>query len=79
MEYKTKDFYLSALLLSKGFKMIGSEKKTERTVFFIFEYEDYSDLNDILTDFINMTATVNVKKFVFSLNTIRAELSKHRD
>jgi uncharacterized protein (UPF0332 family) len=79
MEYKTKDFYLSALLLSEGYKLINSEKHKGNVVYFIFDCDNQEKLQNILSDFINMTATTNVKKFVVSINQIRNELSKHKD
>lgn len=78
MEYETKDFYLASLLLNEGFELIGSKKKTENTVFFIFQNHDQEKLNKLLTDFINKTVMVNLKSFTWSLNIIRNELSKHR-
>jgi hypothetical protein len=78
MEYKTKDFYLSALLFNEGFNLIGSEKHGENTVFFIFENNDEKKLNNLLTEFINKTVMVNLKNFVWSVNSIRNELSKYK-
>lgn len=77
-EYKTKDFYLASLLLCEGFNLIGSEQRTENTVFFVFENDNDEKLNQLLTEFINKTVMVNLKSFTWSLSLIRNELSKYK-
>jgi len=76
-EYKTKDFYLSALLLSNNFKLVGSERHDSKTIYFIFNNHDDNLLKQLLSDFININAIVNVKKFVIAQNAIRTELNKY--
>jgi len=76
--YKTKDFYLSALLYVNGFKLIDSEFNGINTVYFIFENNDDEKLNQLLTDFINKTVSVNLKSFVHAITIMRYELNKYR-
>ena len=75
--YKTKDFYLSALLMCNGFKMIGSEKQ-ERAVFFEFENDNEELLSNLLNDFVNYEAHVNLGKLVKSTSILRRELDKYK-
>jgi hypothetical protein len=76
--YTTKDFYLSSLLMSNGFKLINSEKKIEG-VYFIFENFNEELLNKLLDDFINCKAMVNMRKFTSSLSRLRKELDKYKN
>ena len=76
--YKTKDFYLSALLYVNDFKLIDSEFDGINTVYFIFENDNEDKLGSLLTEFINKTANVNLKKYVYATSVIRSELNKYR-
>lgn len=76
-KYLTKDFYLSALLMGHGFRLIDSESKQEG-VYFILENKDDELLNTLLTDFVNYQATVNLKKFTSAMARLRKELDKHK-
>lgn len=77
MEYETKDFYLSVLLLTKGFKFNRSQKQDDG-VHFWFEYENPVEFADTLNEFINCTATVNLRKYTKNVAFMRRELDKHR-
>lgn len=73
--YKGKDFYLCCMLKSYGFNHVGSEKKSEG-VYFIFEYEDEKQelLDNLLDDYINYRAMVNMRKFTKAMAFLREEL-----
>lgn len=75
--YKTKDFYLAALFVCNGFKLVGSNKQREG-VYFEFESKDDKLLQETISDFVNCKAMVNLKKFTSAIVTIRKELDKHR-
>lgn len=75
--YKTKDFYLAALLMCKGFRMNGSNKEPH-AVYFQFEYSDESKLQEIINEFVNYEAYVNLGKLVKMQALLRRELDKHR-
>jgi hypothetical protein len=79
MTYKTKDFYLACLLKASDYKFIGSEKHSENTVFFIFEYENETELRLLVDRFINMEAMANVRKFTYAMSDLRDELNKYKD
>jgi len=72
--YKTKDFYLSCALKSKGFEVVGTEKH-DKTVHFIFKNHDDALLKKILTEFINMELDVNLKKYTFAMKDLRLMLN----
>jgi hypothetical protein len=75
--YKTKDFYLAALLMCKGFKMTGSHKEPN-AVYFQFEHSDEDKLQQTVNDFVNHEAYVNLGKLVKVQALLRRELDKHR-
>jgi len=76
--YKTKDFYLTALFLSYGFKLVDSEKKPEG-VYFEVEIHDNNLLRKLINDFVNYTATVNLGKLTRSTTILKKELDKHKN
>lgn len=76
--YKTKDFYLAALFMCKGYKMIGSHKETH-AVYFHIEYRDDTRLQTIINDFVNHEAYVNLGKLVKMQSLLRRELDKYKN
>jgi hypothetical protein len=75
--YKTKDFYLAALLMCKGFKLTGSNKETN-AVYFHISYENEEKLQAIVNQFVNYEAYVNLGKLVKIQALLRRELDKHK-
>lgn len=75
--YKTKDFYLAALFMSKGYKMTGSHKEPN-AVYFHIEYSNDESLQEIINDFVNHEAYVNLGKLVKMQAILRRELDKYR-
>lgn len=75
--YKTKDFYLAALLICKGFKLTGSHKEPH-AVYFHIEHNDESKLQELINQFVNFEAYVNLGKLVKVQGLLRRELDKHR-
>ena len=75
--YKTKDFYLTALFMCKGFKLIGSNKEPN-AVYFHIEYKDETKLQETINDFVNHEAYVNLGKLVKMQSLLRRELDKYR-
>lgn len=75
--YKTKDFYLAALFMCKGFKMTGSNKEPN-AVYFHFEYQDETKLQQTISEFVNHEAYVNLGKLVKIQALLRRELDKYR-
>ena len=75
--YETKDFYLAAFLMCKGYKFVGSHNTT-KGVYFHFQYENKDKLNSLLNLFVNHQALVNMSKFVKIQGFLRHELDKYR-
>ena len=75
--YKTKDFYLAALFMCKGFKLVGSHKEPN-AVYFQFEYQDETKLQQVINEFVNYEAYVNLGKLTKVQALLRRELDKHR-
>lgn len=76
-EYSTKDFYLGVLLLTEGFRLDHSYK-TQEGVYFVFEVLDTNKLNDLIHDFLNFKATVNMRRFTSSMTRLRREIDSHK-
>jgi hypothetical protein len=76
-EYETKDFYLGVLLLTEGFRLDHSIKRSEG-VYFVFEILDDSKLRDTINDFLNYKATVNMRRFTSAITRLRKEIDKHK-
>lgn len=76
-QYETKDFYLGVLLLTEGFRLDHSYK-TQEGVYFVFEVLDANKLNNIISDFLNFRATVNMRRFTSSMTRLRKEIDSHK-
>lgn len=75
--YETKDFYLGVLLLTEGFRLDHSYKSTEG-VYFVFEVIDDTKLNNLISDFLNFRATVNMRRFTSAMTRLRKEIDSHK-
>lgn len=73
----TMDFYFTALLMSKGFKLLGSEKH-EKGVVFIVQNLNEELYQKLQSDFSNHNAYVNMSKFVKNTARLRNELDKYK-
>lgn len=74
--FKTKDFYFACALKSEGFKLLGTEKQ-DSVVYFNFLIHDKLKLDDLLKEFLNMTLTVNMKKFTWAMADLRKYFNKN--
>ena len=75
--YTTKDFYLTVLLMTNGFKLIGSEQKDNGVHFHIENKNDVS-LRKLIDQFINFEAVVNMGKMLKCTTLLRKELDKYK-
>lgn len=75
--YETKDFYLGVLLVTEGFRLDHSYK-TKQGVYFVFEVIDDMKLQKTIDDFLNYTATVNMRRFTSSIVRLRKELDSYK-
>lgn len=76
--YETKDFYLSVLLLTEGFRLDNSYK-TQEGVYFVFEVIDDIKLQKTISDFLNYKATVNMRRFTSAMTRLRKEIDSHKN
>ncbi|MFI2856767.1 DUF5659 domain-containing protein [Paenibacillus sp. JSM ZJ436] len=76
--YVTKDFYLSVLLMSNGFELVGSEKK-KNGVHFHIQYDNSELLRELIDQFINMEAVINMSLMVKNTAQLRRELDKYKN
>lgn len=74
--YKTKDFYFSCVLLSNNFKLIKSERDSEKnTVFFFFDItKQENKKNELMDAYVNQTCLVNVKPFTWAIKVLKNEI-----
>jgi hypothetical protein len=75
--YQTKDFYLAALFMCKGFRLSGSHKEPN-AVYFQIEYDNEEKLQAVINQFVNYEAYVNLGKLVKVQSLLRRELDKHK-
>lgn len=75
--YETKDFYLSVLLLTEGFRLDHSYK-TQEGIYFVFEVLDEIKLQKLISDFLNYKATVNMRRFTSAMTRLRKEIDSHK-
>lgn len=75
--YETKDFYLGVLLVTEGFRLDHSFK-TGQGVYFVFEVLDENKLQNIINNFLNYTATVNMRRFTSAIVKLRKEIDLHK-
>ena len=76
-KYETKDFYLGVLLLTEGFRLDHSYK-TQEGVYFVFEVLDENKLNNLISNFLNYKATVNMRRFTSAMTRLRKEIDSHK-
>jgi hypothetical protein len=68
--YRNRDFYLSAFLISKGCKLIGTSKENPTTT--LFEFEDTVELRKLVDEYYTMNATTEVLAFVSSIRSLKS-------
>jgi uncharacterized protein (UPF0332 family) len=67
--YSNADFYLSAYLLTKNYKLI-EHTRTKGMTTFVFEYSN--DIQDAVTEYYTMNATVEPMKYGNSIRTLKS-------
>lgn len=75
--YSTKDFYLTVLLMTNGFRLVGSEKR-ENGVHFQVENKNDAELRILIDQFVSFEAVVNMGKMLKFTTILRKELDKHK-
>jgi uncharacterized protein (UPF0332 family) len=67
--YSNADFYLSAYLLTKNYKLIEHTRTKGMTT---FVFESTSDIHDAVTEYYTMNATVEPMKYGNSIRTLKS-------
>ena len=68
-KFKCSDFYLSAFLISQGFKLLNIDKSNPRRVLFIFK--DRKDRENLVEDFLFGRAQIEPKSFISAIKELK--------
>lgn len=68
-KFETRDFYLSAFLLSQGFKLLDINRSDPRKVLFIFQ--DKESRQSLIEDFLFGRIKANPKDFVVAIKELK--------
>ena len=69
IQFKTSDFYLSAFLLSKGFKLLDIDKSNPQRALFVFQ--DKKERQGLVEDFLFGRTKVEPKGFVSAIKELK--------
>lgn len=67
--YSNEDFYLSAYLLTTGYKLIEHTRKQGITT---FVFESTNDIHDAVAEYYTMNATVEPMKYGNSIRSLKS-------
>lgn len=67
--YSNEDFYLSAYLLTTGYKLIEHTRKQGLTT---FVFESTNDIHDAVAEYYTMNATVEPMKYGNSIRALKS-------
>lgn len=67
--YSNEDFYLSAYLLTTGYKLIEHTRKQGLTT---FVFESTNDIDDAVAEYYTMNATVEPMKYGNSIRALKS-------
>jgi hypothetical protein len=65
----TKDFYITAFLLAKGFSLSHIDRTNPRQVYFAFDYTESRD--QLVEDFLFSRALVEPKSFISAIKELK--------
>lgn len=68
-QFNTKDFYISAFLLTKGHRLVGINRENPRQLFFIFN--DFEARESLVRDFVYGKASVEPQAFIEKIKTLK--------
>jgi predicted RNA-binding protein YlxR (DUF448 family) len=69
LKFETSDFYLSAFLLAKGFKLIEINKENPHRALFVFK--DREDRQRLVEDFLFGRTMINPKNFAAAIKELK--------
>ena len=68
-KFRTPDFYVSAFLIAKGYKLTHTEGDSSGRVFFVFT--DCEDRKDLLRAFLYGKAQVECQAFINAIKSLK--------
>lgn len=68
-EFTTPDFYVSAFLIAKGYKLISAQHDSSKRVFFAFN--DFEGRKDLLRAFLYGEAVVEPQAFINAIKSLK--------
>jgi len=68
-QFQTSDFYLSAFLLTKGFKLLDIDKTNLHRALFIFQ--DRTNRQNLVEDFLFGRAKIEPKSFISAIKELK--------
>ena len=75
-KYSTKDFYLSAYLLALGHRLANHKREDGIT---LFEFDDTKELDDNVSEYYSLTASVNPVSYGNSIRTLKTILHSNEN
>lgn len=73
MEYRSRDFYISASLLAKGTRLIRLDKESENTYLFVF-YISPEEAKKLIQDHWNKQLMVASRDLIEAINELKTRL-----
>lgn len=70
--FETKDFYLSAFLLARGYKLISVNRDDPQRV--LFAFNDFEDREELLRDFLYSKSSIEPQAFINSIKALKQVL-----
>ena len=70
--FDTRDFYISAFLLAKGYKLVSVNRSNPQRV--LFAFNDFESREDLLRDFILGKSSVEPQSFINSIKALKQVL-----
>ena len=74
-EFQTPDFYISAFLIAKGYKLVSAQNDSSKRVFFAFN--DFEGRKDLLRAFLYGEAVVEPQAFISAIKSLKQVIHSH--
>ena len=72
--YSSKDFYLSAYLISKGFPLVGNSRENPTTT--LFEFEDTPALRKYVEEYYSMKSSIEPIQFAAAIRSLKSVIHR---
>lgn len=68
-QFECSDFYISALVLAKGVKLLGVNRENPRRLLFVFE--DFEGRQELVEDFLLGRGSVEPKRYASAIKELK--------